>query len=292
MNMSKEFPEVYNPKSEQEKKIFLRMLLQRHGPKASSVGEKNLLADDFVESVTEGFGVMNLQEGIGLVRVTSSPVSRAVETAKVEQALLQDSEHRGKENDFIPTKETLETPYQPEYEEMKFVRDLERIAVLQEAFLQVLQAEYEDDQVGLKSRIDTEVLKILFDPIQSEEHGFEHTSKEVADKLAQRYQHFLVKESLITKLHDTSTKQPEDEPYTQIDVTHSFSIMSLLKEYLVFADGMSAREMTGEEFLERTGGVIPESSSLELLYKSGGIIEVKGGFFPGKAFAGTLEITN
>ena len=86
--------------------------------------------------------------------------------------------------------------------------------------------------------------------------------------------------------------QPENEPYTQIDVSHSFPIMSFLKEFLVFSDGTVARDLSPQDFFDKVGGVIKESDSLELDYElegDGYVIKVKGSFAPRKDFGGQLN---
>ena len=282
--------------------VLLEVFLQRHGPKLSATAEKNEVADYFGASVEQGFEEMGVKEGKGLVHISSSPVERAMNTATIELEKMVATEHRLKK--MVGKQEKLATPFQPfaEAENERYAKDLEIIIKMQRSLEHSAREKVEHDYPNLtpvekeaevRNIIDTEVLTVLFDEKKAKEHGIQTSYEEMADNLAQRYEGFLKHARLLASQKE-SDMQPKDEPYRQIDVSHSFPIMSFLKKFLVFDDGLAAREMTPPDFFNKIGGVIKESQSLKLRYKKEGeryILEVEGNFQNTSPFRGQLKFT-
>jgi hypothetical protein len=161
-----------------------------------------------------------------------------------------------------------------------------------------VQGEVKEAEV--RNMIDMEVLSALFQDEIAEKKTFETSYLELAEKFAARYKGFSRHLGMLQKYQEqseTERKQPEDEPYVQIDITHSFPVTCFLKEYLVFDDGVRAADLSAEEFFERTGGIIRESGSLEMQFfpksetgaKEQSRISVRGSFGAEKSFSGTID---
>lgn len=275
---------------ENSEKIVLRVLLQRHGPKLSASGEKDMVASYFGDSVIRGFKNMNIEKGKGLVHVSSSPIKRAMDTAAIGLEKISETEHRHK--NVIGKKDGLATPFKEGTDE-KYSQDLKKIVeiqvLLEPSMRQKVENEHpnlspEEKEAEVRNLIDTEVLSILFDSEEAKKQGIRTSYEEMADNLRKRYSGFLSHMGLLESLKEKSDKHPQNESYIQIDVSHSFPIMSFLKKYLVFNDGSVARDLSPKDFFEKTGGVIKESDSLELDYKLQGeayIVKVCGKNFEG-----------
>ncbi len=299
-NLNKPKENVAEKKEDAEKVIF-ETYLQRHGPKLSASGEKNEKAQHFSASVEKGFEEMGIQEGKGLVHISSSPIERAVDTAAIDLERVSATEHRHK--NISSKQEKLEVPFQPlgEAEKEQDTKDLEIIVKLQKSLEPLIRDKVnqehpdfsvEEKEAEVRNFIDIKVLTILFDSEKAEQKGFHTSYEDLADKLAKRYSGFLKHTGLLASNRDLGNLQPKDESYKQIDISHSFPIMSLLKKYLVFEDGTPAKELRAEDFFERTGGVIKESQSLKLEYvKEDGKygIKVQGNFSGNKSFSGKLN---
>ncbi len=287
-----------NETQEGSEKVLLRVILQRHGPKLSASGEKNEVASYFGASVERGFDGMDVKDGEGLIHITSSPIARALETANIELKKIAKTEHRRKGK--VDVKGGLATPFNESLVE-KYRQDLKKIVGLQSSLepsvRQRIETEHpeftpEEKETEIRNLIDMEVLNVLFDENKAEEMGIQTSYEEVADNLKTRYEGFLRHTQLLDSLKEKSTLQPENEPYMQIDVSHSFPIMSLLKRFLVFEDGTVAKDLSSKDFFDKIGGVIRESGSLELDYElegDGYIIKAKGAFTPQKFFSGQLS---
>lgn len=298
--MEKEHRQV---ESSEKAKTILTIFLQRHGPKLSAAGEKNELAKYFSASVDRGFDSMNIKQGQGLVHISSSPVKRAVDTAEIEIHRILDTRHRNKE--MIKEQAHLEVPFQPisDAKEERYAQDLDiivRIQKEQESTVRKLVEELypdvspEEKEAEVRNIIDMRVLSILFDQEQASQYGLKTSYEELADNLAQRYQGFLRHISLLTKSRESGNLQPKNEPYIQIDISHSFPITCFLKKYLVFDDGTVASEMPTAEFFDKTGGIIRESGSLRMDYQmrdEGYFIAVQGEFSSDKVFNGEITFT-
>lgn len=292
--------------AEQEKEPILRVLVSRHGPKLSAAGEKNQLAEYFDDHVKAGFSRMSISVGDkGLARISSSPVKRAEDTAKIYTEEISNTEHRTK--DYVKRKEQLGVPFQPEGQakDERFSEDLSTIVLLQAKLepqirdlvgQELSEASEEEKEAEIRNRIDMAVLAELFeDSARSDgENKFQTSADELADNFAKRYAGFSRHTKLLERLRSGGEEQPEGEPYVQVDVTHSFPSMAFLKKYLVFDDGSLAKDMWPEEFFSRTGGIIRESGNFQLDYVQdhAGIvkIEVTGEFAPDMKFSGTLDM--
>lgn len=293
-----------NESREGSEKVLLRVLLQRHGPKFSASGEKDKTALYFGASVEQGFENMDIKDGKGLVHISSSPVKRAMDTANIELEKISTSEHRRK--DRIGKQEKLATPFQPSKEtddqgKKKYAHDLELVVEMQKNLESSAREKVENEhpnftpeekEAEVRNLIDMQVLNVLFNEEEAKKQGFQTSYEEMADNLEQRYGGFLRHTKLLQSMKEESNLQPENEPYTQIDVSHSFPIMSFLKKFLVFSDGTIARDLSPQDFFYKIGGVIRESGSLELDYELEGdkcVIKVKGNFARQKDFSGQLK---
>jgi hypothetical protein len=292
-------------KHESEGRILLKVFLQRHGPKLSASGEKNEMALYFGSSVEQGFEEMGINEGAGLVHVSSSPIKRALDTANIDFKKLSETGHRISER--IGKQEKLVVPFQPvtgevDEDKKRYAHDLEVIVGMQRNIEPEIRdqiegmfphVETEVKEAKIRNLIDMRVLSVMFNEEEAKRQGIETSYEELADNLAKRYGGFLRHMGLLSRSIEESQFQPHDEPYVQIDISHSFPIMSFLKKYLVFSDGSSAKDLSPQEFFDRTGGVIKESDSLELDYESAGdgyVVKVKGSFVVGKNFSGQLDL--
>lgn len=294
-----------NEAQEGSEKILLKVLLQRHGPKFSASGEKDKTALYFGASVEQGFDNMNIKDSKGLVHISSSPVKRAMDTANIELEKISTSEHRHK--DRIGKQEKLATPFQPSKEtddqgKKKYAHDLELIVEMQtnleSSAREKVENEHpnftpEEKEAEVRNLIDMQVLNVLLDNEEAKKRGIQTSYEEMADNLGERYGGFLKHTKLLNSMKEKSSLQPENEPYTQIDISHSFPIMSFLKKFLVFSDGTIARDLSPQDFFHKIGGVIRESGSLELDYELDGdnyIIKARGSFTPQKDFSGQLNL--
>jgi hypothetical protein len=290
-----------NKEGTETEKTLLKVIIQRHGPKLSASGEKNKLAAYFAESVKQGFQATGISEGKGLIHVNSSPVQRAVDTATIDIGELSHTEHRFKDKSV--KKEALAVPFQPlaDAEDPRFARDLERIVKMQktiepevreEVLLQKPDLGGEEKEAEVRNAIDMRVLTVLFNDENIEAKTFETSYIELADKFATRYKGFLQHSGMLKKKKEESELQPVDEPYVQIDISHSFPVMCFLKKYLTFADGVHAEDLSPEDFFERTGGIIRESGFMEMLYVSRDnkiSVTLRGSFADGKEFSGKIS---
>lgn len=267
----------------------LTVKVMRHGPKETAEGEKDELSDNFEESVTRGWNRMGVSgDKEGLVHVKSSHLDRALKTAAIIEDKLSGTSHR------------LQNPDRP-LEDKKLAsvisgRDVETLTRLQAELKSKYEAEIdsegldlteEERETELRNRIDTEFLTRWI----RDDDLLEISTDDLADGLAIRYAGFAKHlESLKDKKHQGV--QPEDEPYLQIDVSHSFPTMLFLKKYLIFADGQKAANMDPEEFFKKTDGIIPESGFFEISYNinDNGRVEISvKGKFKDKDFSGTLS---
>ncbi|MDO8566200.1 MAG: hypothetical protein Q7S04_03395 [Candidatus Moranbacteria bacterium] len=301
------FEEIHNNEASEQEEVVLKVIIQRHGPKLSASGEKNQLATYFADSVKQGFQVTGISEGEGLVHVNSSPVTRAADTAKIDIAELSHTQHRFK--DMVVKKEALAVLFQPlaDAEDPRFARDLERIVKMQkkiepevreEVLLEESNLVSEEKEAEIRNVIDMRVLTVLFNDVHTNKKTFETSYTELADKFAERYKGFLQHIGMLKERKREGGRQPVDEPYVQVDITHSFPVMCFLKKYLVFADGVSAESLSPEDFFERTGGIIRESGFMEMLYISNSnkdlkeekmAIAIRGSFGKGQEFSGEVS---
>lgn len=311
--MPKEMPGVANPMMEQpekkEEEVVLRVIVARHGPKASASGEKDARAAYFGEAVQKGFSEMDLVEGQGLVHVNTSPADRAVKTGEIHAEELTKTDHRQKTS--VALRKSLGVPYGKESEakDERFARDFNTIVTTQKAMEPVLRERVvkecpdlppEQQEALIRNGIDRRILERLFaedDPKWQTEKLFEVSYQESADIFASRYLGFLRHTEMLKNTKEDRNVQPQDEPYISVDVSHSFPAMSFLKKYLVFidesGDRRSALTMSPQEFFDRTGGVIRESQSFTMDYVLFGdrkTIRVSGEFEPGKRFEGNIDL--
>jgi hypothetical protein len=294
-------------KHEGEGKILLKVFLQRHGPKLSASGEKNEMALYFGSSVEQGFEELGINEGRGLVHISSSPVKRALDTANIDLKKLSETGHRTSER--VSKQEKLAVPFQPVTGEVnedkkRYAHDLEVIVGMQRNIEPEIRdqiesmfpdVEMEVKEAKIRNLVDMQVLSVMFDEEEAKKQGIQTSYEELADNLAKRYVGFLRHTELLDRMKEESKLQPQEEPYVQIDISHSFPIMSFLKKYLIFSDGIHAKDISASEFFERTGGVIRESDSMEMDYEQAGgdyLIKVQGSFAPEKQFSGWLNLKN
>ena len=122
-------------KKESPKKVVLRIVVQRHGPKRTTTGEKDETADYFEAFVLRGFDTMDVQDGQGLVRVATSPIERAVKTASIVSGEISEMDNRPKDK-LITEKTGLATPFKEAKEgaseaEKVLASDLKKIIEIQ-----------------------------------------------------------------------------------------------------------------------------------------------------------------
>jgi hypothetical protein len=293
----------YSPEKEE---VILRTIIARHGPKLTAEGEKNDLADYFDDHVIAGFENMDINKAKdGLIRVNTSDVKRAVDTANIHNEQLKKTGHRRKE--YIKTNENLAVPLQPieDAKEERFAQDLDTIMKMQSEIKPTIKDQVEKElssldekerEAELRNRIDMQVLSEMFEDENREDKNkkFKTSYKELADIFAKRYARLARHKNLIKKMKNDGGKQPEDEPYMQIDVTHSFPVSAFLKKYLVFDDGGKSINMESGEFFEKTGGIIRESGSFNMDYivdDSDELkIAVKGDFSGSQPFSGEVDM--
>jgi len=286
--------------------LVLKVFLTRHGPKASASGEKDDLAEFFDSSVNNSYQKMGLESGKGLVHIASSTLPRAIKSAEIINQNLRNSSHRtgrGFKNFEQLEAPTLSTSYKSDQTE-NFSSDLDRIKELQsnleDKIRQAVKNEHpnlsaEETEIEVRNRIDMEVMKKFFsDEEQPSDKRFFRTSyHELADGLAQRYLGFGRRIGNLDNMRQHGKQQPIDEPYVEIDVSHSFPITAFLKKYLILDDGQAAMSMNPDDFFNRVGGIIRESNTIEIDYWLVGDqvkLEIKGEFEPGKKFSGTINL--
>ena len=275
----------------------------RHGPKASASGEKDALAPTFEKSISQSFEKMGLDQETGLVHVTSSTLPRAEKTAQSIDSKLGKTAHRHGEG--IRSSKGLSAHFKeagpgvPESQSS----DLKKIMEMQSRLEPPIRAAIAKDGVGLSSeeqeievrnRIDMEVMKEFFadDARPPADRHFQTSYHELATGLAKRYFAFGRRIKDLEKMR-SGGQQPVDEPYLEIDVSHSFDIAAFLKKYLVFKDGRAAITMSGNDFFKQLGGMIRESGSINLNYQLNEgqvILEVDGEFEPGRKFSGIIDL--
>jgi hypothetical protein len=308
---------VLAKEQKEEEKVVLRVIISRHGPKASASGEKNDRAPHFDESVRGGFAAMDIGAGEGLVRINASPVDRAMKTGEIYMSELGKTDHRQSGKGRVSVQDHLATPYQPEGEvdQEVYARDYDRIVAMQRALEPMIRERVnrehaawsvEEQEKQMRNEIDQYILERIFeegDPQWAGEQKFEVSYQTIADQVATRYVGFLRHIDLlaIQKRHSQSLSeerkhQSDNVVYIAIDVSHSFPIMAFLKKYLVFIDEkggeLPAEAMNVGDFFNRTGGVIRESQSFVLEYVVSGNdkkVRVSGEFEPGKKFEGVLN---
>jgi len=285
---------------EKKDKVVLRVIINRHGPKKEATGENDFVADYFMDSVKEGFHKMGIEKGKGLAHVASSPIDRAVGSADIELNELKSTEHRVKSH--ILKKDHLKTPFQAG--DARFLEDYKTVVEMQENLEPGIRKEVENElpdleaterESEIRNRIDTAILTQMFNEYSQnpQDRKFQITYHELADSFAERYLGFSKHLDLLNKKKQYSDLQPLEEPYLQIDVSHSYPITAFLKNYLVFEDGKDAENMEPEIFFEKTGGVIRESGSLQMdfiITEDKPIIKLEAEFMEGRKFSGTIKL--
>jgi hypothetical protein len=292
--------EVFRKIEKQETEPMEEILViksMRHGPKLSAEGEKNDLADYFKDSVVDGWKKMDIpQDKKGLVHINSSDIKRAQNSAEIINELLSETSHRTRANTNFGTDEKLATTFTAAIEDnQEGKNDMQVLLELQTELKERFQKDLPEDmdpqerEAELRNRIDTEVLIRWMN--DKEGKLFKIHPDLLADKMAIRYAGFSKHLSRLKELKKKG-EQPDDEPYLQIDVSHSYPMMTFLKKYLIFDDGQKAVNMDAEDFFEMTNGVIPESGNFEMSYKisNDGRVEIAvKGKFKDKDFSGTLD---
>jgi hypothetical protein len=289
-------------------KTILKVIITRHGPKASAAGEKDARAEYFDKSVKRGFKEMGIKSGEGLVHVSTSSQDRAVKTTKIHSEEISKTDHRTKDHEV--ERKSLETPYHPaqsEEEADEYTKDFNILVAMQKdlepGIRLAVEKEHaamseEDQEAEIRNRIDMTVMTQLFKDVQADpsERKFSKSYEDLADRFGRRYFGFAKHARQLEQAKSIGGKQPEDEPYIQLDVTHSYPVMSFLKKYLVFEDGTRAEDLDPEEFFNRTGGVIRESQSIELEYirseDDSLKVKIKGEFVPEQDFNGYIDLEN
>lgn len=284
--------EKFKEAEQQEAENFEEVLaikVMRHGPKETAEGEKDDLSANFEDSVSRGWEQMGVTEDKeGLVHLKSSHLDRALKTAAIIENELSGTSHRFQHSDRPLEDKKLAS--------VIVGKDVDTLAQLQTELKSKYEAEIgsedldltaEERETELRNRIDTEFLTRWI----KDGNLLEASADDLADGIAIRYAGFAQHlESLRDKKHQGV--QPEDEPYLQIDVSHSFPTMLFLKKYMIFDDGQKAENMDPEDFFERTDGIIPESGFFEMSYgiDNNGSVEISvKGKFKDKDFFGTLS---
>ena len=267
----------------------------------SAEGEKNAKAAYFEDSVIKGFESMNISKNKeGLIHVSSSDVQRAIDSAQIINNKIKETKHRqGKTN---KQEEKLAVPFQPaeDAKEKRFADDLDVIVKMQKELKPQIKKEIDNEfpnaderekEAELRNRIDMIILTRMFE--DQENKTFQTNWEELADMFAKRYFGFARHKDVLKKLK-SGGKQPKEEPYIQIDVTHSLPVMAFLKKYLIFDNGEEAINMKPEDFFSKTGGIIRESGNFEMKYIEDENNKIKilvtGEFEKGKKFKGTINL--
>lgn len=229
---------------EKGKKPILKVIISRHGPKLTAAGEKNAKAAYFDDEVKAGFRRMGIsEENEGLVRIATSPVKRAVDTADIQLNELKKSKHRTK--DYVPNKNELAVPFQPENEvrDKRFSDDLDTIVNMQKELEPNVRTEVEQElasvpeeerEAEIRNRIDMAVLSDLFadEERTGKERRFKTSWEELADGFAKRYAGFSRHSGMLEKARGEGSRQPNDEPYIQVGMLPTIFSLSAFIETL------------------------------------------------------------
>ena len=285
----------------EKKRVIFKIFLQRHGPKAKATVEQNELAPYFVSSVESSSDRMVIGKSDKKIHIATSPIDRAVNTADVDADKLSAKGHKIKNqankvaNFATPYKEPDSTMLEKYAHDSVILIDLQK-NLESEARQKVEQenpdASQEEKEMMVRNIVDTELLKVVFNAESSENFGLQASYEDMADNLAQRYKGFFKHIRMLDAGGLEDSDGDKDNPYVQIDVSHAFPIMSFLKKYLVFDDGVGAEGMTADQFFDRVGGVIRESDFLEIEYVEDGgeyFINISGEFLPAKKFNGQIN---
>ena len=298
----------FEPRIENEPipgETVLKIIVGRHGPKASAAGEKNELADYFTEHVSAGFEKMDIPDNAGVAHVATSPEGRASNTAEIINTLIDDKASRTKED--TTEDERLLVRYNPKSEDPRYVHDTQLLIEKQKATVgeirseveeELAQGEYSQEEIEaeVRSRMDSRIFAEMVEDerLAPDERELQVPYTELADDVAGRYARYARKIGYLKRMRDSAGQQPKDVPYLQIDVSHSYPTTAFLKKYLVFDDGVQAEKLSAEEFFDRTGGMIRESGnfSIDYVVNEGGevIMNVSGSFDPETPFKGTIDM--
>lgn len=305
MKSERGIPGYEEKKKELNENITLKVVVFRHGPKLSASGEKNERAAYFDESVKEGYASADIPEQPINYHINTSPVERAIVTADIIKEEARQSESMPfLTKDEVLKRKALGVPYgKPgEAENDAYVRDFATLVRIQKELESGVRKEVSRDmpevseidrEAEVRNRIDSRILTIQFAENREKDPNarqFEMSYERLADRFALRVFGFAKHFSLLESKNEARTDSTKGE-YLNLDVSHSFPVMSFLKKYLVFEDGTRAYDLTGEEFFERVGGIIPESGhfTLDLRRVNEHVTIGIEGNFHGKVFQGTIE---
>lgn len=258
----------------------LRQVLFRHGPKKEAAGEKDALADYFDQDVREGVSGLGL-ETAGSVHIASSPAPRALDTRQVAETALD----KGKS---VLVNQRLASFDEQDPRMIAQLRILVKYQKKLETMLQAADLDFQDSkeaQVKIKNGIDSAILSHLFDGTL-DELGQELDIDEKLDIRTEDFSHNL-EEYTQGFLKHLGLLKSDGDAAASLSITHSYAIMSFLRNNLKFIeDGkiLAAKDMAGQEFLDRTGGCIAEARGVVLEYKQKGdkkLIKVSGESYAG-----------
>lgn len=257
--------------------VKLNLVLLRHGPKKEAMGEKNELADNFAENVHEGLGLLDIKQS-DRIRLASSPAPRAEATAKVAEEKF---EGRVKVRPILKKLGSFENLG------VELQKELDILIEYQKGLESELKQKLEGKPQGqemLKTEIDNTIL----------ENMFNGTLDKLGQQLKLTRQLNLTSKDFSLNLeeytkgifrHINLLKSPSQP--VSLNISHSYPIMSFLKENLKFIENekiIPAKNIEGREFLGKVGGVIKEAEGLTLRYIQDGdkkIIKVEGNDYSG-----------
>lgn len=262
----------------------LKLVLFRHGPKKEATGEKDDLADYFSTQIKDSLNKLDLKSS-SYIHILSGPADRAQKTREVAAGYLEDGENVKVKpaSEKLGTFENLSEKLKSELNTLvQYQEELEKRIKTKES-----DKDYDsqESKQELKNKIDSIILENMFDDTLDElkqELNLDKTlslsTKDFSQNLENYTRGYLK--------HLGMLKSEKDKPVS-LNITHSYPIMSFLKNNLRFIEVdriESARDMQGKEFLDKVGGCINETESVSLDYIEKGnrkLIRVKGNNFEG-----------
>ncbi len=262
----------------------LKLILFRHGPKKEATGEKDILANYFSTQVKEGLNALKLNSS-DYIHISSSPADRAKKTEDITIEHFEDSKNVKTKppNKRLGTFDDLSEHLKSELNTLiQYQEKLEKKFKIGTHEKDENNREIQDK---LKNKIDSIILKNMFDGTLDnlkQELNIDETLNLTTEDFSQNLKKHISGYLKHLSLLKSKTKKP-----VSLNITHSYPIMSFLKNYLKFIDGeqiKSANDMKGEEFLNKVGGCINETESITLNYiqkDNKKLIKVSGNNFEG-----------
>jgi|GEM_PF-6388677 len=241
----------------------LKLVLFRHGPKKEAAGEKDELAEYFNQDVEEGLSDLDLNEA-DYVHISSSPADRAINTQELAEAKFVDKGKAKSINNQLGTFESLSPELKAELDIL-----VQYQQKLEERFRADNQGtnENKDSQADLKNKIDSVILANMFDGTL-DKLGKELNLNDKLNLTTDDFAHNLEEYTHGFLKHLNLLKSVDKKP-ASLNITHSYPIMSFLKNNLKFITDNKielASNMKGEDFLNKVGGCVKEAQGITLEY--------------------------